>query len=83
MMNLRTFQNSLELFTLMPFSLIVKKCLVGYVVSVVGGIVSSFILIARPAQQQCQSSNIVGLFEAAFVDFCVFRPGVDCLQGGN
>lgn len=54
MMDLRTFQNPLELFTLMPFDLIVKKCLVGYVVSVAGGMVDSFILNALPTQWHCR-----------------------------
>lgn len=75
MMDLRTFQNPLELFTLMPFELIVKKCLVGYVVSVAGGMVDSFILIALPTQWHCQllkHSNIVRLLEAVLVGSCAF-----------
>lgn len=45
-MDLRTFQNPPELFTLTLVGLIEKKCLVEYVVSVMAGIVNYIVLVS-------------------------------------
>lgn len=82
-MDLKTFQQSLELFTSMLLAVMEKKCLVGYVVSVTAGTLNSFILIlslfnafhSPPSlpllsdvkRYQC-TSNLVRLSEPVFVD---------------